>query len=179
MPENKTRTEWMKLARAVLVLVLACASFAVAQRNNSLQYFYDDIGRLTKVIDSSGNVATYTYDAIGNILKITRSSIAPTALAILNFAPQQGGVGTTVTIQGQGFNATAAQNAVTINGSAATVVSATVTSLVITVPTGATTGPISVTANGQTASSDRNFTVIQAPAILSINPKVTVSSSVA
>jgi hypothetical protein len=30
-----------------------------AQSNAPVQYFYDDVGRLTKVVDQSGNVATY------------------------------------------------------------------------------------------------------------------------
>ncbi|MEK7869074.1 MAG: RHS repeat domain-containing protein [Nitrospirota bacterium] len=34
---------------------------------------YDDLGRLSKVIDGQGNVATYTYDAVGNLFSITRS----------------------------------------------------------------------------------------------------------
>ncbi|TKB65971.1 MAG: hypothetical protein E8D52_16445 [Nitrospira sp.] len=28
-------------------------------------YIYDDLGRLSQVIDGQGNVATYTYDAVG------------------------------------------------------------------------------------------------------------------
>ena len=167
--------------RQRIVAVFLCGFIftlaAVAQSNN-IQYFYDDLGRLVRVVDQSGNVATYTYDAVGNILKISRTTIAsPTTLAILNFTPSQGGVGTSVIIQGQGFNPTATLNTVSFNGASAPVVSATASTIVATVPVGATTGPITVTANGQTASSDTNFTFIPAPAVLSINPKFVITSS--
>jgi len=38
------------------------------------KYIYDDLGRLSQVIDDQGNVATYTYDAVGNLLSITSST---------------------------------------------------------------------------------------------------------
>src|SRR5436190_1116470 len=110
----------------VALLATAGAPSLSAQSSSSIRYFYDDLGRLTSVVDQSGNVTAYTYDAVGNILKISQSTLgSPTTLTILNFTPQQGGIGTTVTIQGQGFNANASQNAISINGTAASVVSAT------------------------------------------------------
>ena len=81
--------------KSLLAWLLVTASIAVAQTSAPIQYFYDDLGRLTKVVDQSGNVATYSYDAVGNITKISRSTLAsPNTLAILNFTPSQGGVGT-------------------------------------------------------------------------------------
>jgi YD repeat-containing protein len=157
-----------------LVVMTAVVS---AQSGSGIQYFYDDLGRLIKVVDQSGNFASYTYDAVGNILKIDRGTIpSPATLTIFNFNPSQGGVGATVTIQGQRFNPTAALNTVSFNGTAATVLSATASSIVTTVPAGASTGPITVTANGQTATSDTYFIFIPSPAILSINPKFVVTS---
>ena len=162
------------LLTAIFIWVVA----ALVAQSSPVQYFYDDLGRLTRVVDPSGNVATYTYDAVGNILKISRSTLAsPTTLAILNFTPAQGGIGASVTIQGQGFNPTASLNSVTINGASASVVSATSTAIVVTVPANASTGPIAVTTGGQTVTSDTNFTFIPGPAILSINPKSIVSST--
>src|SRR5207244_12376800 len=90
-----------------------------AQQPGAIQYFYDDLGRLIKVIDPSGNVAEYVYDAVGNILEIKRSTIA--GLALLNFTPSRGPVGSQVTLQGQGFSATPSQNTVTFNGIVAAV----------------------------------------------------------
>ena len=37
-------------------------------------YIYDDLGRLSQVIDGQGNVATYQCDAVGNLLSITRNT---------------------------------------------------------------------------------------------------------
>jgi large repetitive protein len=165
------------IAKHILALVVLASGALIAQSNSVIQYFYDDLGRLSRVIDKNGNVATYSYDAVGNLLNIARTTLAPNTLSILNFTPQRGGIGTTVTIQGQGFSAVPTQNAVSFNGAPAAVVSATISTLVVTVPANATTGPISVTVAGQTASSDTNFIVVPAPAILSINPRAAVSSS--
>lgn len=137
----------------------------------SFQYFYDDLGQLTKVIDSTGTVIEYVYDPVGNILQIKRSSIAPGTLAIFNFTPQRGGPGQTVTIQGQAFDPAPANDTVQFNGTAATVLSASPTTLTVIVPGQATTGPISVTVAGQTATSTVNFTVLPIPVITSLSRK--------
>ncbi len=79
---------------------------------------------------------------------------------ITGFTPDSGMVGDTVTITGKNFSTTAANNTVTFNGTVAGVTSATATQLVVTVPEGATTGKITVTARGLTASSSSDFTVI-------------------
>jgi large repetitive protein len=161
----------------IIAFMAICSSSAISQIVPNTQYFYDDLGRLTKVVDQSGNVAIYSYDAVGNILRISRTTLASNALSILNFTPSQGGVGTSVTIQGQGFSATPSQNSVAFNGTLATVVSATTSTIVATVPNGASTGPITVTVNGQPATSENNFIVIPAPAILSVAPASVVSSA--
>lgn len=74
------------------LLALVCmASPLWAQSGNPVQYFYDDAGRLTRVVDPSGDVATYNYDALGNLLSISRTTApANGGLAIFNFSPQQG-----------------------------------------------------------------------------------------
>ena len=132
------------LTGLVFLLLLGIASPLWAQSGASVQYVYDALGRLTTVVDPSGNVATYNYDAVGNLLSITRSTTSPSGLAIFSFSPAQGSVGQTVMIQGQNFSATPSSNTVKFNGTTATVTAATANSLTVTVPTGATTGPISV-----------------------------------
>lgn len=159
------------------LLALALATSAFAQGTVTFQYFYDDLGQLVKVVDSTGVVIEYIYDATGNILQIKRSSIAPGSLAIFNFSPLQGAASGTVTIQGQAFGSTLSGNIVRFNGTAATVISATSTSLVVTVPSGATTGPISVTVGGNTVTTSSNFTVVPLPVITSISPKAALSNS--
>jgi hypothetical protein len=57
-----------------------------------------------------------------------------------------------LTITGSNFGATPAENAVTINGVAATVTTASATQLVVAVPANATTGVVQVTANGTTVT---------------------------
>ncbi len=43
--------------------VVAYCSVGVQAQTAGVQYFYDDLGRLTRVVDTSGNIATYHYDA--------------------------------------------------------------------------------------------------------------------
>ena len=78
---------------------------------------------------------------------------------ITSFAPASGNVGTTVTITGTGFHANPSNNTVYFGTVKATVSSGTTTSLIVTVPTGATFQPISVTSNNLTAYSKQPFLV--------------------
>jgi YD repeat-containing protein len=141
--------------------------------SNPISYVYDELGRLIGVVDAAGDSATYKYDAVGNILSITRQSSSQ--LAIISFAPQSGTVGATVTISGTAFSPTPSQNTVQFNGTTASIVSASATSLVVTVPTGATTGPISVSTSAGSVSSSSNFTVSAnsgVPSITSFTPNM-------
>ncbi len=78
---------------------------------------------------------------------------------ISSFSPASGAVGTSVTINGTGFNATAANNIVYFGPVKATVISATTTSLVVAVPASAGHQPFSVTANNLTGYSAKPFIV--------------------
>ncbi len=142
------------------VIILCVVALPLFGQSSGIQYFYDDIGRLIKAVDQNGNVATYAYDAVGNLLSITRSTLpANNGLAVLNFTPQSGPVGQSVTIQGQGFSTTASSNTVQFNGVAAAVTVATANSLTVTVPSAATTGLITVMVSGQSTNSGTAFTV--------------------
>lgn len=93
-------------------------------------------------------------------------------LSITGISPESAPISSTVTIAGTQFNATPASNTVTFGGGAvATVVSATPTQLVVTVPANAQNGTITVVANGQTATSTQTFT-------LSARPVVTITGSI-
>ena len=94
-------------------------------------------------------------DSLANGFMVTAET-----LAISSFTPQSGTVGSPVTIQGQGFSTTASEDSVQFNGVPATVAFATATTLIVSVPPGATTGSISVTVGSQTATSSSNFTVL-------------------
>jgi len=146
-------------------------SFSWALNNGPVSYVYDDLGRLAAVIDVNGNAAEYTYDIVGNILSIAR--FTSTQISIIDFSPETGPVGIAVTINGTGFSTTPGQNTVKFNGVAATVSSATKTQLQVTVPTAATSGPVSVTNANGTATSVQNFTVASSsgvPTIASFSP---------
>jgi YD repeat-containing protein len=158
------------------MLTLALTTLGLAQQPMSFQYVYDDLGQLVKVIDSTGTVIEYVYDPVGNLLEIKRSTL--TGLALHSFTPQQGAVGTKVTLQGQGFSAVPAENTVQFHGTTAPVSAATPTSLTVTVPPVATTGPITVTVAGATATSDHDFTVVPVPVITAITPTLALSGSV-
>jgi 6-phosphogluconolactonase len=160
-------SQWTKRIVLSVIILMVCGSGLHAQSNAPIQYGYDDLGRLIKVVDQSGNAATYTYDAVGNIVRITRSTVPGSGLAILSFVPQSGFTGQAITIQGQGFSATPGANVVRFNGTIASVNTATSTTLTVTVPAGATTGPISLAVGGSTANSDTNFTVVP-PALVSL-----------
>lgn len=93
------------------------------------------------------------------------SSPAVGAPTISSFSPASGAVGSTVTITGTGFSSTPAANVVrfstTVPGPApqATVVSSSSTQLVVTVPAGAMTGPITVYNGNAVVESSSSFTV--------------------
>lgn len=89
--------------------------------------------------------------------------------SITGFTPTEGPTGTTVFIAGTDFSPEPAKNAVTFNGIAAEVIQATATSLTVTVPEGATTGKISITAHGKTVSSEADFIVLE-PSITGFSP---------
>ena len=148
-------------------------------------YIYDDVGRLTDVIDAAGDSAGYRYDAAGNLVGIQRA--APGGPAITSFTPATGGIGAAVTISGTGFGAGAGDNKVTFNGIPAVVTSSTATRLVATVPVGAATGPLTVTTPAASVRSGGVFTVtapdlvptaLTAPAAVSPRQPITVSWTV-
>ncbi len=137
-----------------------------------ISYVYDNLGRVRAVIDPASNTAIYAYDAVGNLTGITRQP--STTKSVLQFTPSSGPVGTTVTIYGTGFSATPASNVVKFNGTTTTVLTASTTVLTANVPVGATTGTISVTVAGTTATSAAIFTVGtgSAPTLASFSPAV-------
>lgn len=83
-------------------------------------------------------------------------SSAPT---ITGISPAGANVGDTVTITGTGFSTTAGDNTVNFNGITAIITSSTSTQIIVTVPAGATSGNITVTVGGLTATSASSFTV--------------------
>jgi YD repeat-containing protein len=125
-------------------------------------YVYDVLNRLTAVVDRDGNAATYTYDAVGNILRIDRFDVSDQAgpVAISMFTPAAGPPGTSVQVFGRGFGSATTDNLLFFNGAVASVTSAAPNRIVATVPSGASTGPISVRSPRGAAASGKAFRVL-------------------
>ncbi len=94
----------------------------------------------------------------------------PPAPSITSLNPTSGVAGTSVTITGTYFGATQGTSTVKFNGTTGTPTSWSATSIVVPVPTGATTGSVVVTVGG-VASNGVNFAMTApAPSITSLNP---------
>ena len=153
------------------VIGLLCFSAWGATQAQSTNYVYDANGRAVAVTASSGSSVQYSYNTLGHIVQVS-TPLSPGQLAIFAFLPVHGEVGVPVTIEGQGFSSNAANDVVSFNGIAAAV------QLVVDVPGGASTGPISVTVGGQTVTSATSFLVDGTgvpPVITQISPTVVAS----
>ncbi len=82
--------------------------------------------------------------------------VTPSLTSVLSFAPATGVVGASVTITGNNF---IAPITVKFNGVTAIVSNATTTTITTTVPIGATSGPICITANDKNILTSTNFVV--------------------
>ena len=92
------------------------------------------------------------------LLAILLPILAQAQPVITSFTPLSGPVGTSIKITGTGFNATPNNNIVHLGAVRVIVDSGTTSSLYVTVPTGASYAPISVTAAGKAGKSERFFT---------------------
>jgi hypothetical protein len=136
-------------------------------------------GTVTLTASGSGSGVTYNWSngATGNSISVNQSGTytafasnstctSPISNAITisinpqpsvsSFSPTSGAVGTVVTINGSNF---ANVTSVTLNGISATFNIVSATQITATVPSGASSGPISVAISNCTASSSASFTV--------------------
>lgn len=150
------------------VLFVAAACLVLAAHAGTVQYIYDGLGRLVGVIDENGQTTTYSYDAAGNVLSV--SGTAAGQVSIVAFSPSHGVAGNSVTIQGSRFAPSPDQNTITFNGTPAIVSAATATTIVATVPMGATTGPIAISNVNGSGISSTAFTVETPPMITGVTP---------
>ncbi|MFJ1551776.1 RHS repeat-associated core domain-containing protein [Streptomyces sp. NPDC088246] len=138
---------------------------AAAPTTSDAVYAYDAAGRLVGVTDPGGKTARYRYDEVGNRLGVDR--FASSTLSVLSVVPVRAAAGAKVTLSGTGFSTTAANNAVSFGGKTAVVTSATVTRLVVTVPTGAVDGKVSVKVGGSSAQSSESFALAPSGPVVS------------
>jgi IPT/TIG domain len=106
--------------------------------------------------DTCTNGCFFGHNVTLGLVQVEGSTSAPT---ITSFSPTSGPVGATVTINGTNFTGA---TSVKFNGVSATFIVNSATKITATVPTGATTGRISVTTPGGTATSTSDFTVTTA-----------------
>ena len=119
----------------------------------------------TVIADGTGG----SYTVTANVPGATSAHFSLTnipAPVIGGFSPTNGNIGSTVTITGAGL---AGATAVSFNGTAASVTSDTADEIVVTVPAGATSGPIFVTTSGGTTASSQSF-VVDVPLISGFSP---------
>ena len=114
-------------------------------------------GKISVMIGTAADTSDASFTVTGT---------TPAAPVVSSFSPTEDVVGTSVTITGDNFSATASENEVRFGGvMAAAPTSASTTSLTVLVPSGAVTGSISVAVGGQTGTSSTDFTVeVPAPA---------------
>ncbi|MDC6405116.1 MULTISPECIES: IPT/TIG domain-containing protein [Maribacter] len=85
---------------------------------------------------------------------------AVSEFTVTTISPESGTVGTEIRITGTDFPSDASNISVSFNGIPATVTSVSTTEIVTTVPSGATSGQIEISANGFRKTSAATFTVL-------------------
>jgi hypothetical protein len=132
--------------------IITFASFAASPTS------WNDTQIVTPVPNgaTTGSVIVITGGGQSNGLPFTVTVPMPT---IASLSPNSGNIGDSVTIGGSNFGATQGSSAVTFNGTAAGVTSWNATQIIVTVPSGATTGPVVVT-TGNGASNGVAWTLV-------------------
>ena len=120
--------------------------------------------QITATISSGATTGTITVTtAGGTVTSSTSLSIIVPPPTITSFAPTSGVVGSSVTITGTGFSATAANNIVYFGSVKATVTAASTTSLTVTVPKSSVYAPITVISSSLLVKSKDYFRVVNIP----------------
>lgn len=131
------------------------------------QVTFDAVASTTYQISIDGSSWYYDETMGSYVLNWTQNGASSQAPVINSFSPAKGAPGTVVTVNGSRFVVGA--TTVKFNGqSAAAVTVSSTTQLTATVPAGATSGPITATTTGGTATSTTDFLV--APTIASFTP---------
>ena len=132
-------------------------------------YNVADDQHLTATVPIGATTGRIVVTASGGIGTSSTDFIVPVNPVINGFSPSSGPPGTAVTITGSGFTGV---NSVTFNGTAATFNFLSDAQVATTVPSGATTGKITLTTTSGTTTSASNFTVSSssAPTISGFSP---------
>lgn len=95
-----------------------------------------------------------------NSVSVFRNNPQPLPPAVTSVSPNSAIPGTTVTINGSNFNATAASNTVYFGATKAAVTGGSTSALTVTVPAGATLGPVSVLNTSQLCAGQQLYPFI-------------------
>ncbi len=105
---------------------------------------------------------------------IAYTTVQPPILS--SVSPNSGGIGSVVTISGSNMGTTGVGSTVTFNGVVATPTTATPTSIVVPVPSGATTGNVVVTLSGLSSNGVAFALALSVSAITPVNGATAVST---
>ena len=151
--------------------IVAGDKWRLTADGNTLEVSKNGVSQFTYTTDGSypsGDVGMEAYTQAFTFSGWEGGSTAGgTTVGVSSFNPASGPVGTAVTINGTAFTGA---TAVAFNGVAASFTITSDTAIQATVPPGATTGPITVTAPAGSATSATNFTVVSPPTITSFSP---------
>ena len=159
---SATLPNWIKLTRSGNIFNMYGSSDAVnwtqlgtSQTVAMAQSVYVGLAVSNR---NTASLAAATFDSVS-----VNSASAPAPL-ITAVSATTGSIGSQVVISGSGFGATQGGSAVLLNGGAVTINSWSDTSITITIPAGATTGPMLVSvAPGMNDSNAIRFTVTSQP----------------
>lgn len=135
-------------------------SFQGAQYNSSGMPSGDDF----PISNGEGYIVMMLADKAGIKVPAPGSSFAP---VLKGLSPGRGVPGTLVVILGEGFDPDATKDVVSFNGVGAGVIFATSTTLTVTVPGAASTGPVRVTVAGRQSNA---IDFVVEPAVVTENP---------
>src|SRR5438445_8763378 len=133
---------------------------------NTLEVFRNGVSQFTYVTDGSYPTGDVGIETLSSAFTLSgwaggeTTSTPPAPPTISDFTPASGPVGTSVQINGTNFSGA---SSVKFNNVSATYAVSSPTVIQATVPSGAGSGPISVTTAGGTAASTSNFTVTSPP----------------
>ncbi|MBL7847866.1 MAG: VCBS repeat-containing protein [Cyclobacteriaceae bacterium] len=136
-------------------------------------------GMFAGTVDFAPGACVVNLSALLSNSDIFITKIAPSpppAPVITGFVPMSGTPGTVVTISGNNFSTTPANNVVTFNGNPAVVTASTATSITTMVPVGTLTGPITLdigclstqSADAFTATGPCNIPTVQRNALIDL-----------
>jgi RHS repeat-associated protein len=158
-------------------IVIAGSNFGATQGNGGVTFNGTSAttvtswgaSSITATAPSGATTGSVVVTAAGGVPSSGVNFTVVPAPSITSLSVTSGAVGTAVTVTGSNFGSSQGTGAVTFNGTTASVTSWGASSIGVTVPNGATTGNVVVTAAGGVASNGTNFTVLPTPSITSLS----------